>query len=393
MKFYDTNQKELVDFAVTAGQEVRIYVCGITPYDSAHLGHIFTFMTYDLLSRRLQELGATVKMVRNITDVDEPIYKKAAQMGIPYTELAEKETQSFQKTLAKLNFMPASAEPKASEYIQQMAVAVKEMLREGVAYKLDEDIYFDVHKIEGFGRLSGFSHKLQLNFMHLRGGDPDRPGKHNPLDFLLWKGVTDTNDPAAWDSPVGYGRPGWHIECTVMSSELLGLPFDIHGGGSDLIYPHHEAENAQSSALGYGCPAKYWLHVSPMLFAGEKMSKSLGNLVFAKDLLGHYSAGAIRLALMRYHYRTGGEWRHEYLEESEQLLTRIKYVMQHAPAKDSRELLRSIRELLDNDLNMPYIAFLMRQYVKNCAHCCKDKTGEDTDPEAVQAVLSLLGLE
>jgi L-cysteine:1D-myo-inositol 2-amino-2-deoxy-alpha-D-glucopyranoside ligase len=187
MRFYDTNGKEMVELEPRSSggpnKEVRIYVCGITPYDSAHLGHIFTFMTYDLLTRRLQEHGATVRMVRNITDVDEPIYAKAAELGIHYTELAAQETASFQETLAALNFLPAAAEPKASEYIQQMAAAVKEMLDKGVAYRLDDDIYFDVQKVNGFGKLSGFSHKLQINFMRDRGGDPARKGKRNPLDF------------------------------------------------------------------------------------------------------------------------------------------------------------------------------------------------------------------
>jgi L-cysteine:1D-myo-inositol 2-amino-2-deoxy-alpha-D-glucopyranoside ligase len=369
---------------------VRIYVCGITPYDSAHLGHIFTFMTYDLLTRRLQEQGATVQMVRNITDVDEPIYTRAAEMGIHYTELAASETKSFQETLAKLNFLPVYAEPKASEYIDQMAAAVQQMLGSGVAYTLEEDIYFDTQKVEGFGKLSDFSHKLQMNFMRDRGGDPERKGKHHPLDFLLWKGITDTSDPAAWDSPVGHGRPGWHIECTVMSSELLGLPFDIHGGGTDLIFPHHECEIAQSKALGKGCPANHWVHVAPMLCAGEKMSKSLGNLVFAKDLLGMYSPGAIRLALMRYHYRTGGQWRSEFLDESEQLLSRLRSVMNHAPAAASQELLEKIRALLDDDLNTPYIAHLMKLYVKDHAHALP---GDIPDSAPVKTALSLLGLE
>jgi L-cysteine:1D-myo-inositol 2-amino-2-deoxy-alpha-D-glucopyranoside ligase len=388
MKFYDTNERQLVEFVPE--KEVRIYVCGITPYDSAHLGHIFTFMTYDLMARRMQEHGATVKMVRNITDVDEPIYAKAAELGVHYTDLAAKETESFQATLNKLNFLPPYAEPKASEYIQEMAEAVKEMLDSDIAYHLDDDIYFDISKVSSFGKLSGFNHKLQMNFMRDRGGDPERKGKHNQFDFLLWKGIIDSADPAAWDSPVGHGRPGWHIECTVMSSELLGLPFDIHGGGYDLIFPHHECEVAQSRALGKGCPARNWVHVAPLLFAGEKMSKSLGNLIFAKDLLGHYSAGAIRLALMRYHYRTGGEWRQEFLEEAEQLLARLKVVMLHAPAAASQDLLAKIRALLDDDLNTPYVAHLMKLYVKAYVH--KPTEPAETDPEAIQTALILLGL-
>ncbi|MDB5186037.1 MAG: cysteinyl-tRNA synthetase, partial [Candidatus Saccharibacteria bacterium] len=209
-----------------------MYVCGITPYDSAHLGHIFTFMTYDLLQRRLEDRGSTVQMVRNITDVDEPIYAKATQLGIHYKELASDETESFQATLRALNFRESYAEPKASEYIDEMAEAVKTLMDKGFAYHVDGDIYYDVSKFPDFGKFSGFNHRLQLAFMRERGGDPDRAGKRNPLDFLLWKGVSDPHDPAQWNTVVGNGRPGWHIECTVMSEKTLGIPFDLHGGGT-----------------------------------------------------------------------------------------------------------------------------------------------------------------
>jgi len=291
VKLFDTAQKTYIQFK--PGRTVKMYICGITPYDSAHLGHIFTFMTYDLLQRRLEDMDHVVQLVRNITDVDEPIYARAHELGVVYTELAEAEISDFQAIMSTLNFRPAYAEPRASKYIAAMAAAVQSLLDAGVAYRLGEDIYYDVSSYPDFGIFSGFSKRLQLAFMALRGGDPERTGKRQPLDFLLWKGVTDPHDTAQWDSPVGRGRPGWHIECTVMSRQLLGTSFDLHGGGTDLIFPHHECEIAQSYGLEQPQPAQHWLHVSPLLHDGEKMSKSLGNLVFAKDLLKHHPDFAI----------------------------------------------------------------------------------------------------
>ncbi len=349
MKIFDTAQKCYVDFLPE--QLVLIYVCGITPYDSAHLGHIFTFMTYDLLQRRLEDMGHEVRMVRNITDVDEPIYAKARELGLDYRQLAADETASFQLTLEELRLKKPYAEPLASDYISEMAVAVGQLLANGFAYRLEDDIYFDVSKTPDYTRLSGFNNRLIMGLAKMRGGDPDRAGKRQPLDFLLWKGITDPQDAAQWQTELGAGRPGWHIECSVMSSELLGVPFDIHGGGTDLIFPHHSSEIAQSHGLGQPLTSKYWLHVAPMSFDGEKMSKSLGNLVFAHDLLGRREPAVIRLALMHYHHRVGGEWLPELLDEAERLLDNVRHAASHASQADGEQLLTAVRQALDDDLN------------------------------------------
>ena len=388
MKLFDTPSQHYIDFQ--PAQTVSIYTCGITPYDSAHLGHVFTFQTYDLLQRRLEDKGHEVRLVRNITDVDEPIYRKAAELGIPYTVLAEQETALFQSVLTQLNFRPAFAEPRASQYISQMAAAVGSLLTNGHAYRLGDDIYFDVLVTPGetaFGGFCGFSERLQLAFMRQRGGDPDRVGKHNPLDFLLWRGVPDSVDPAAWTTELGRGRPGWHIECSVMASELLGTPFDLHGGGDDLIFPHHECEIAQSKALRQPVLAKYWLHVAPILYAGEKMSKSLGNLVFAKDLLAHHSAATIRLSLMKYHYRTGGEWQPEFLEEAKALLTTIMSAEQVCSAAAADRLQLEVRAALDDDLDTHRIMHALEDFGATPAAVSLDSSAQST----VQAVWKLLG--
>lgn len=349
MRLFDTpsqTQKQLV-----LANQVRLYVCGITPYDAAHIGHIFTFMAYDLLIRRLEDAGHTVKLVRNVTDVDEPIFNKATETGEDYRQLAARETAHFQSVMQTMNFRPAYAEPLASQYIDQMATAVQSLLATNHAYILENDIYFDISRQPDFGKFSNFSERLKLAFMADRGGDPQRPGKRQPLDFLLWRSISDPKDTAAWESVVGRGRPGWHIECSVMSAETLGTPIDIHGGGMDLIFPHHECEIAQSTALGQQPFAKHWMHVAPILYQGEKMSKSLGNLVFAKDTLRYHHPDVVRLALMQLHYRTGGEWRHDALDCAEELYSLLQQALAHPHQLTGNHYLESIRTALDDDLD------------------------------------------
>jgi L-cysteine:1D-myo-inositol 2-amino-2-deoxy-alpha-D-glucopyranoside ligase len=366
LRFFDTKRRGYVEWRPP--KQVRMYVCGITPYDSAHIGHIFTFMMYDLLQRRLEDMGREVVMVRNITDVDEPIYRKAAELGMSYTELAARETEAFHEIMDRMQFLPLTHEPKASEYLRQMAEAVSRLLKAGYAYTVDDDIYFDISRDPEFGRVACFDERLRLGLFSKRGGDPARPGKRQPMDFLLWKAIDDPADPAAWDFGVPdlpHGRPGWHIECTVMSSALLGVPFDLHGGGNDLIFPHHEAEISQGRALDGVMPASRWLHVAPMYYGGEKMSKSLGNLVFAGDLLEEYSADAIRIALMQYHYREGGEWIPEYLDESEELIVRLRHALEVTGINPARRMLRDIRRAIDNDLDTHAIMHALGDFTES----------------------------
>lgn len=344
---------------------VTIYVCGVTPYDSAHLGHIFTFMTYDLLQRRLEDLGYKVKLVRNITDVDEPIFARAAEHGEHYQTLAKREINSFQEIMRKLNFRDPTAEPLASEYIDVMAQSVQKLLETSHAYRLEHDIYFDISTYDSFGSFSNLPDQLQVKFMHDRGGDPERPGKRHPLDFLLWRGISDKTDPAAWDTPVGYGRPGWHIECSIMSSHLLGTPIDIHGGGMDLIFPHHECEVVQSESLGQKPFAQNWLHVAPLSLYGEKMSKSLGNLVFADDLIKEHSPAAVRVLLLNYHYGIGGEWRDDLWHDAKLLTDELRqYITVHyGTAKTG--LLNEVRAAIDSNLDTPAVLKSLRQHMRN----------------------------
>ncbi|HET9174650.1 MAG TPA: hypothetical protein VFN56_05245 [Candidatus Saccharimonadales bacterium] len=388
MKLYDTAVRDYVQ--VNPPARVDMYVCGITPYDAAHLGHIFTFMTYDLLQRRLEDRGHEVRLVRNITDVDEPIYARAKTLGIPYTELACQEVASFRTTMDKLGFKRPYAEPSASEYITHMADTVQELVERGFGYRVDNDIYFDTSRFPEFGALSGFSRHLQMGLAAMRGGDPKRAGKRQPLDFLLWKGIDDATDPARWETPLGMGRPGWHIECSVMASELLDVPFFIHGGGADLIFPHHSAEVAQSFGMGHAELAQHWMHVYPMLSDGEKMSKSLGNLVFAKDLLNDYEPAVIRLALMHYHHRIGGEWQPELLKEAEQLLHAFRIASTKASRQHAELLLERVRSALDDDLNTLEVIDAMQAFIAENIEKPSEPSTRGSD--LIAQTLDLLGL-
>jgi L-cysteine:1D-myo-inositol 2-amino-2-deoxy-alpha-D-glucopyranoside ligase len=391
IELFDTPTQQLT--TIKPKGDVSIYVCGITPYDSAHVGHIFTFLAYDLLQRRLEDLGHTVKLVRNITDVDEPIYKKASENGEDYRQLAQRETESFQATMLALNFRKPFAEPKASEYIGPMAEATEKLLKEGFGYRVDNDVYFDVSKAQDFGSFSGFSNQLQSIFMANRGGDPERPGKRNPLDFLLWRGIQNPHDQAAWESPIGRGRPGWHIECSIMSAATLGTPLTIHGGGMDLIFPHHECEIAQSTALGHHPLARHWMHVAPILYQGEKMSKSLGNLVFARDLLRSHKPGVIRLAMMQLHYRTGGEWRHDAIGCAQDIYDELGRALSHPYQLGGSKYLTQVREALDDDLDTHSVLHVLREAARSTIALTADrKTSPNTARPQLAEILLLLGL-
>jgi L-cysteine:1D-myo-inositol 2-amino-2-deoxy-alpha-D-glucopyranoside ligase len=387
LRLYNTASQDFVD--ISRLKDVRIYVCGITPYDSAHIGHAFTFLTYDILRRHLENRGVNVNLVRNITDVDEPMYPKAKSLNVSYLELAEQQTAEFSHAMDALNLLKPDAEPRPSHHIDDIAESVGQLLTDQYAYKLDGDIYFDIEKSKAFGEVSHYSPALMKTFAGARGTDIDRTAKRNPLDFLLWRRVDDPSDPAAWETEIGYGRPGWHIECSVMSYKYLGSYIDIHGGGTDLIFPHHECENAQSQALGRTPFVGTWMHTAPMLLGGDKMSKSLGNLVFVRDIIEHVEPAAVRLALMSYHYRSGGEWRQDVLRESTRLLDMIRHALSNSDGADLRPLRAQIEAALDNDLDVPTALSALRDMTKSVL-----LGGSDTEaPAQLASALDLLGID
>jgi L-cysteine:1D-myo-inositol 2-amino-2-deoxy-alpha-D-glucopyranoside ligase len=395
MRLHDTASRSLVQVtgaAAASDEPFTIYVCGVTPYDAAHLGHGFTFMTFDLIRRRAQDQGRRVKLVRNITDVDEPLYAKASELGVHFLELARSEERRMQSALGRLGLIPPEAEPRASEHMDEIVAMVATLLAAGAAYELDGDIYFDVSAAPQYGKVSNYPPRLMTKFAQLRGGDPERPGKRQPLDFLLWRRIDDDSDPARWQTALGPGRPGWHIECSVMAGKHLGPGIDVHGGGADLIFPHHECEQAQSTAAGQVPFVKCWVHVGPMQMGGEKMSKSLGNLVFVDELLQDHSPAAIRLALMHYHYRCGGEWRPELIDAGEELSRRLRKAAAGVSRADAGALpggpmLAEVRAALDDNLDTPRCLRILDSWLSGALPAARDLAGD-----AVR-VAQLLGID
>jgi L-cysteine:1D-myo-inositol 2-amino-2-deoxy-alpha-D-glucopyranoside ligase len=349
VRLYDTARREVTPFEPP--QVVRMYVCGITPYDSTHLGHAATYLAYDLLIRRLEELGHEVRMVRNVTDVDDSILPKARELGVPYLELAAAELERFHNDMEALGMRPPYAEPRATEAIDGIIELVGNLLDQGFAYITHGTAYFDVSKFPRFGELSQYSHEYMVKLARTRGGNPDDPHRRDPLDFVLWQ--PSLADEPAWRAPFGVGRPGWHAECSVMAMECLGETVDLHGGGTDLIFPHHECEIAQSESITGKPFVQHWMHSAMVSYEGEKMSKSLGNLVFVSDLLTRADPRAIRLALTRHHYRAGFEWHDTDLDEGTALLHRLLAAAQCASGADPRPFADRVRAALDDDLDAP----------------------------------------
>jgi L-cysteine:1D-myo-inositol 2-amino-2-deoxy-alpha-D-glucopyranoside ligase len=324
MRLYNSESREIENFTVRDGH-VGIYVCGVTPYDTTHIGHAFTFLTFDILVRYFRHKGIDVTYVQNVTDIDDDVLRKAREVGMNWRELADQETRKFLQDMRDLNAVPFDHYTAATDHITEMHAITQRLLDAGFAYIVNGSVYFEVSKDKEFGKLSHLSIDEMLPIANERGNNPDDPNKRDPLDFVLWQAAAP-GEPT-WESPWGPGRPGWHIECTAMSTKYLGQSIDIHGGGGDLIFPHHECEIAQAeNATGIEPFARFWMHVAMVNYDHEKMSKSLGNLVLAHELLKSWSPDAIRLYLFSNHYRT--EW--EYLDEEMQRWSDAASVLQVA---------------------------------------------------------------
>ena len=345
MRLYDTARRDVVPF--TPSELVLMYTCGITPYDATHLGHASTFLFYDILQRRLIDLGHTVRCVRNVTDVDDPLFAKARELGVHYLDLAAGEEARFNRDMEALEMLPAYSTPRASSAITDIRKFIGLVLDRGFAYAVGGSVYFDVTKVPTFGEVSHYSHEQMLEFARQRGGNVDDPQKRNPLDFVLWHPSAD--DEPAWDATWGAGRPGWHIECSALALRDLGTTIDLHGGGSDLIFPHHECERAQSEAATGEIFVKHWMHVAMVFKDGEKMSKSLGNLVFVDQLRTLWDPRSIRIAIIEHHYRKEWEWDETLMPRSS---ARLAQWVASVGGTQS-DLLDSVRACLDNDLDTP----------------------------------------
>jgi cysteinyl-tRNA synthetase len=322
MKFYNTQSAALEPFQAS-GSSASLYVCGITPYDTTHLGHAFTYATADVLVRYLESQGITVRYVQNVTDIDDDILRKAREVGEDWRVLGNRWTAHFIDDMQRLNIRPPDHFPRASDFIPDIVTATGVLIERGLAYVAGRSVYYAVGAWPAFGRLSHLPRSAMLAVANERGNRPDDPHKRDPLDFVLWQAQAP-GEPA-WPSPWGPGRPGWHIECSVMSTRLLGPRLDLHAGGSDLVFPHHECEIAQSEPLTGRAPfARCWLHTAMVEHDGAKMSKSVGNLVMVGDLLQHWPPDALRVYLGRHHYRRS--WSHDLdaLAEAARLATKLR---------------------------------------------------------------------
>jgi cysteinyl-tRNA synthetase len=352
MQLYNTMTRRVEPVTIRDGA-FSMYVCGITPYDVGHLGHVLTYITYDVIRRRLEHDGVKVHHVQNITDVDDDIIRKAHELSTTPEELTARNVAIFDRDMAALNVLPPHENPTVSGTMPRIIELVQRLVEGGFAYEANGDVYFSVASFPAFGELSRFSRERMLAESERQNM---RPGPRDPLDFLLWQAKAE-GEPA-WITPWGEGRPGWHIECTAMSSSLLGPTLDLHGGGSDLIYPHHECEIAQSeSATGVNPFVRTWVHVGMLEYQGEKMSKSLGNMVFAGDLLASYPADAIRLALYTHHYREPWEYTETAIKKGHDQFQRLRMAMNTSGGKgellDHTPWLNRAWAALDDDLNLP----------------------------------------
>jgi len=317
LRVYNTLTREKSDFSPIEEGKVRMYVCGPTVYDSAHVGHAMSAMVFDVVRRYLIYLGYDVHYVMNFTDVDDKIIDRAKRLGVDPIELAEKYIEEYKKNLEDLNILPPTEHPRATNEIDAIIKMVERLIDKGAAYEVDGDVYFRVEKAKDYGKLSG--RKLE----EMNAGSRIRVDvrKENPMDFAVWK-AAKKGEPA-WDSPWGPGRPGWHIECSAMNLQHLGDQIDIHGGGNDLIFPHHENEIAQSEAITGKPFARYWMHNGMLQLKGEKMSKSTGNLIPINEFLEDHSGDVMRLMVISSHYRSPLTFNDEVIEANERALERL----------------------------------------------------------------------
>jgi len=383
-----TGRKE--EFKPLEDRTVKMYVCGPTVYDHAHIGHARSAVVFDVIRRWLEYRGYRVIYVRNYTDVDDKIIKRANEEGISWKEVAEKYIASYEEDMKALNVKEPTYKPRVTEHIREIVEMIDGLIEKGYAYEAGGDVYFSVKKFPEYGKLS------KRNVEELRAGARIEPGenKKDPLDFALWK-KSKEGEPG-WESPWGIGRPGWHIECSVMSMKYLGETMDIHGGGLDLIFPHHENEIAQSEAYTGKTFARFWVHNGFVMVNKEKMSKSLGNFFTIKEILERFSPDVLRLFLLSTHYRSPIDFSFERLEESERALKRLLNFLDSLPTVESLETVEEegepvpvsqFRELfeaaMDDDFNTAKALGALFELVKK-ANLLKDralKEGKITKPE------------
>ncbi len=385
LRLWDTATRELRP--VAPGAPATLYVCGITPYDATHLGHAATYVAFDLVNRVWRDAGHEVQYVQNVTDVDDPLLERAVASGQDWRALADAETEAFRSDMRALRVLPPDDYIGAVESIPAIVETITELQERGAVYELDGDLYFPVGADPAFGSVAGLDRPAMTELATERGGDPERPGKRDPLDPLLWQAARP--EEPSWHTDLGDGRPGWHVECTSIAEEYLGLPFDVQGGGSDLAFPHHEM-CAAIGRVNSGDPlfARHYVHAGMVGYDGHKMSKSRGNLVLVRALR---DAGvdpmAIRLALLAHHYRSDWEWTDADLTRAGERLDRWRRAVAAPTAPSADRVVTALREAISDDLNTPRALAAVDDWA----------SGRGSDPEAgtqvALAVDALLGVD
>jgi cysteinyl-tRNA synthetase len=387
LRIYNSLARDKQDFVPLRPGEVRMYVCGMTVYDYCHLGHGRMMVAFDVVRRWLRASGYRVTYVRNITDIEDKIIKRAAENGEPTSALVERFVEAMNEDVGALGVEKPDHEPRATHYVPQMLEMIGKLEQKGLAYQAaDGDVNFPVRKFQGYGKLSGKS------LDELRAGERVEvaAGKHDPLDFVLWK-RSKPGEPT-WSSPWGDGRPGWHIECSAMGCTLLGETFDIHGGGQDLQFPHHENEIAQSEGASGKPFVRYWLHNGFVRVADEKMSKSLGNFFTIREILKQYDAEVVRFFLVRSHYRSPLNYSDANLEDAKQALSRLYTALKGVKAAPSSDVdwnephAKRFKEAMDDDFNTPEAVAELHQLASQALH------GDEKAGVQLKALGRVLGL-
>ena len=407
IRIYDTKMRKKVDLEPLQHGIIKMYVCGPTVYNYIHIGNARTFLSFDMIRRYLEWRGYEVVFVQNVTDVDDKIINKANEEGRTSAEVAEEYTAAFIEDMHAVNVKDPTVRPKATEEIDTMIALVQKLVDTGHAYATDDgDVYFSVRSFSSYGSLSGRNiDEMEAGHRELRTeGIEDR--KRDPLDFAVWK-AAKPGEPS-WPSPWGEGRPGWHIECSCMSKKYLGLPFDIHGGGADLVFPHHENERAQSEAADGVQFARHWMHGGMLQINGEKMSKSLNNFFLLRDILETVDPNVLRFLMLQTHYRSPLDFSDERVDEAGVALERIKnalkaldWALDNASGSDdaidsqaAAELVRATRvkfiEAMDDDFNSSKALGLVFDFVGEANTLVAGKTLSPADAQAVRPVRDLI---
>jgi cysteinyl-tRNA synthetase len=358
LRIFNTLSKELEQFVPIREGHVSMYVCGMTVYDFCHIGHARSMIAFDLVQRWFKVLGYQVNFVRNITDIDDKIIRRSLENGESIRSLTDRMILALQEDSQKLNIQAPNAQPRATDYVPQMVSLIETLLDKGLAYPAAQDVNFSVRRFKGYGKLSGKS----LDELHAGERVAVLDGKEDPLDFVLWKGAKESEpQDAKWPAPFGLGRPGWHIECSAMSCALLGQTFDVHGGGADLQFPHHENEIAQSEGASGLALAHYWMHNGFVNVDNEKMSKSLGNFFTIREVLDVFDAETLRFFVVRSHYRSPLNYSDVHLGDARASLKRLYTALQTVPPKEiaisqidwSNAYAKRFKQAMDEDFATP----------------------------------------